>query len=267
MNAVLLKEYFRLAMDLQILWNCKYFGTELVLGRMRSVVECLNAFDLPHSRKLVPKIERMLKILHERHFKEFEQFVKGLPADDAEAVSSVIGQIIDSVLGEAEDRFTCILDRTAVSDRIRQLHERLPLNETQILLRNEVIRCMESGAYRSAIVMGWNLAYDFIRTWMFGDPAKREAFDKVLTTKRDRKGQSYATLTEYSQLFRLQESDVLKWSSEANLFNDKVLRALIERLDRRNDYAHPNFKHPDSNQSMGYVIELIAILEDAPFRC
>jgi hypothetical protein len=168
MNAVVLKEYFTLAMDLQILWNCKYFGTELVLGRMRSVVERLNAFDLPHSRKLVPKLERMLKILDERHFKEFEQFAKGLPADDAEAVSSVIGQIVDSVLGEAEDRFTCILNRTAVSDRIRQLHERLPLNETQLLLRNEVIRCMESGAYRSAIVMGWNLAYDFIRTWMAG---------------------------------------------------------------------------------------------------
>src|SRR5580704_14693161 len=74
MNAVVLKEYFTLAMDLQILWNCKYFGTELVLGRMRSVVERLNAFDLPHSRKLVPKLERMRKILDERHFKEFEQF-------------------------------------------------------------------------------------------------------------------------------------------------------------------------------------------------
>ena len=46
-----------------------------------------------------------------------------------------------------------------VSHMLRSLHTDLDLSPTQSALRDETIRCLECGAFRSAIVMGWNINY------------------------------------------------------------------------------------------------------------
>lgn len=102
-----------------------------------------------------------------------------------------------------------------------------------------------------------------LRRWIF-DRHLAE-FNAVLTTKIQKKNKTYAAISEYSEFFVLQERDVLDWSLQGGIFNDKVHRALVERLDRRNDHAHPNFKHPDAAQVMGYITELLGIVEDKRF--
>src|SRR5213078_2611667 len=54
----------------------------------------------------------------------------------------------------------------AVAKLLRELPAKVPHIAERTFL-DEAIRCFEVGAYRSAIVMTWNLAFDHLLHWVF----------------------------------------------------------------------------------------------------
>ncbi|MBX3439338.1 MAG: hypothetical protein KF861_17755 [Planctomycetaceae bacterium] len=70
----------------------------------------------------------------------------------------------------------------SVSEALRQHVEHLPEGHER-RFADEALLCLGVGAHRAAIVMGWNLAYDHLRRWLFSDQNRIQRFNSVLKTK------------------------------------------------------------------------------------
>ena len=115
--------------------------------------------------------------------------------------------------------------------------------------------------------MGWNLAYDYIRQWVFNNHLA--AFNASLTTEYTRRSGNpvYSAISEYSDFFSGTPSErtVIDTCELANIFGEKIRDNLRFLLRRRNDYAHPTFRTPTREQTNAYVKDLLDIICDSPF--
>jgi hypothetical protein len=88
-----------------------------------------------------------------------------LPEYTASDLRTLIVIASETITGAAESRLTIALDTGGVSAKLRSLPQQLTnltnLNPAQTDLHAETTRCLECGAYRSAAVMGWNMAFDY----------------------------------------------------------------------------------------------------------
>ena len=168
---------------------------------------------------------------------------------------------------DADKRLTINLKTTDVSAKLRELGNHIPLNNTQKHLQEETIRCIESEAYRAGAVMGWGLAYDWIRRWVWDDPARQGSFNAELMTWG--KGQRYPNgLTAYDDFYSirpfLSERDVLDAMKGAGLLTG-VYDKLCHYLGERNSFAHANSLVPSPHQTNHYIDSLIDLIRGAPF--
>lgn len=90
----------------------------------------------------------------------------------ARELSAAVNTIRHALEHESKSREIIVLNTGGVSPKLHHLPTKLTLNNTQQHLLDETIRCVECAAYRGAAVMGWNLAYDYIRRWMWDDPPR-----------------------------------------------------------------------------------------------
>lgn len=266
MDSSQLFEHLHTAMLLEHLAHPEGLRMNVVLSNGERILEYLKTYNfksvLTHTHRLRSQLDFLKKDNNSNSYK----YDHGIPKEEAFEIKRILSPIFDALLDYSKEIEIVFLNKSAVSDHLQKLHESISLNENQLVLRDEVVRCMECGAYRSGMVMAWNLAFDYIRSWIFSDTTRLAAFNGVLTTKDKKKGLKHSPIADYEAFFSLKESDVLQWSLEAWLINDKVLRALVEWLDRRNDYAHPSFKHPKPEQAMGKISELLDVIEHPPFK-
>lgn len=101
---------------------------------------------------------------------------------------------------------------------------------------DEAIKCFGAGAYRAAIVMSWNLAYDHLLAWLFKNhlaafnaqwPVTFPAGKRLVVAKRE-------------DFADAKESHVIQVCRMANLFSPALKKMLDEKLDKRNSAAHPS---------------------------
>lgn len=197
----------------------------------------------------------------------------GLQNADRTALASIARTVLKAFHHEAQQMKAVLLDTSAVADSLRDLPDRLSfLTESQTHLRNEVIRCLETGAYRSGIVMTWNFGYDYVRHWVFSNHVGE--FNKTLTTKymTTRGGSQrpvYEPISQYSDFWEAKpapgERTFLDTCEGANILNGKAYDSLVNFLRRRNDFAHPNFLTPDVDLTKGYIAELLSVITSPPF--
>ncbi len=195
------------------------------------------------------------------------------PMDAARAkdLQTFIGSLRESIKKAAESMGTIPFNESNVSAKFLALSDRLPngLNPTEAKLFGETTRCLACGAYRSAVVMGWNLAFDYIRQWVFDK--QLAAFNKALATNYVKKtGQAqYDPINAYSD-FLLSGSPgeriVLDTCNFANIIVGNVYEDLKKYLRERNAYAHPSGKEPTANKVNGYLEDLTDIMLGNPFR-
>jgi hypothetical protein len=152
------------------------------------------------------------------------------------------------------------LDIDAVPVRLRGLSNRLTLDKSQQDLQAETIRSLESGAYRSAQVMMWNLAYDYIRRWVFVHK---------LTEFNSKLDPSFQPVSLYEDFWEnkpwISESRFVTTCDAAKIIPPKQAAKLHGLLHRRNDHAHPNFTQPLLTRTQGYVEDVVDAMEDQPF--
>jgi hypothetical protein len=101
----------------------------------------------------------------------------------------------------------------------------------------EAVNCYKVRAYRAAIVMTWNLAYDHLIRWIFTDAARVSALN-VAFAKRFQKKPPKVALSQ--DLEDIKEFDVVESCGTAGLVSSNVVKILREKLAKRNMAAHPS---------------------------
>jgi hypothetical protein len=125
----------------------------------------------------------------------------------------------------------------AVSKILVDLPAQVP-NIAQRAFLNEALRCYRIEAYRSCIVMAWNLAYSHLLDWILSEPKRLAAFNAAISKRNSKK--AWLVIAKYDDFEELKEREVIDICSTAGLFNNSVYKILKGKLDRRNIAAHPS---------------------------
>jgi hypothetical protein len=137
---------------------------------------------------------------------------------------------------ELDGRYAAHPTTIAASKLLTDLPAKVPdLAERAFL--EEAINCYKVRAYRAAIVMTWNLAYDHLIRWIFTDPARMAALN-VAFAKRFQKKPHTVVLSQ--DLEDIKEFDVIESCGTAGLVSSNVVKILREKLTKRNMAAHPS---------------------------
>ncbi len=95
---------------------------------------------------------------------------------------------------------------------------------------DETLKCYRAGAFRAAIVMSWNLAYDHLLNYIFrhGLVAFNAQWPKSFTKQHDSAPVSEIASRDHFSLLR--ESEVLQICKSAAIISQDIYRVLDEKL-------------------------------------
>jgi hypothetical protein len=143
----------------------------------------------------------------------------------------------------------------AVSKILTELPDKVP-NIAERAFLNEALKCYRIEAYRSCIVMTWNLTYAHLLDWILTEPPRLAAFNNAIPKKYQKKTSLHvAKYDDFTD--ELKEREVIEIANVASLFNSNIFRILKEKLDRRNIVAHPSTVVVVQSQADDVVTDLI----------
>jgi hypothetical protein len=252
MKTMSMWDIVRLGEDLQVLIVANVFHAQIVIDARSRVVAALASLDLAPEHNTCQKV------------KDYP-----LPTNNIGSFTTLSTSLHDHVHAETTKRELALLRTTDVSAQLRAFSTRPDLTEIQRRLADETVRCLQIEAYRSAMVMGWNLVYDILRTWIVADTERLGMFNANLRSVNSGRSQ----ISKYLDFIYAEkppsESDVLKSCRGENGQNAVLPEGIVsdfqQGLRRRNDYAHPNFADPQLMGSHAYVEDLVRIVSNPPF--
>jgi hypothetical protein len=101
---------------------------------------------------------------------------------------------------------------------------------------NEALACFKNKAFRAAIVMAWNLAYDHFERYILNDPARLAKFNAQLPVTYPKADISF--IIGIDDLSFLREDQVLTVAKKCGLLSNGLHKVMKEKLERRNAVAH-----------------------------
>jgi hypothetical protein len=192
----------------------------------------------------------------------------GISPPKAQELAGMMKLIDEALILETSAKRMICLDVDGVSSQLRAL-DKVTLTAAQKLLLEETITCIECEAYHAATVMGWNLAFDCIRFWIFTNHLT--AFNTLLVANYLKRNGSavYTPINDYGDFYAQgapSERIVLDVALEIKAFGGVVYDHLCQYLRQRNNSAHPTAKAPTRDQTNAYIENLIDIITGAPFK-
>ena len=151
-----------------------------------------------------------------------------------------------------DGRFGNDRDETVLVD---QLLSSLPSKLTSAAQQdylNEALVCFRHKAFRAAIVMTWNVAYDHLLSVVVD--SKLAAFNAQLATMLGGKRKPIVTREDFQ---RMQESDIIDVCNAGRLVSKEVAKVLKDKLDRRNSAAHPSGSTFNKLQAEEFITDLV----------
>lgn len=156
---------------------------------------------------------------------------------------------IRTFVRESNEIFACHevpKSRVFLLDQTRKQLRQLSL--TQSLLFEQALTCAEIGINRAACVIAWTAFMDF-----FEHKIVETGLPKLHTLKPDwRKYGSVEALREHVPEFQLIDA-----AEQIGLISKNEKKALHGLLAKRNECAHPSDYEPSSNETIGYLAELL----------
>jgi hypothetical protein len=110
-------------------------------------------------------------------------------------------------------------------------------------------------AYRSCIVMTWNLAYSHLIHWILASQQRLDDFNAAISKRYPKKPP--ITISHYDHFEELKESEVIEVCNSAGLLNSGVVRILKEKLGKRNTSAHPSSAVVVQSQADDVITDLV----------
>lgn len=124
-----------------------------------------------------------------------------------------------------------------------QLHEQLAAlpgkvsSEAERLFLHEAIACYRAKAFRAAIVMVWNLAYDHLLEWIVATQLVK--FNANIAVRYPKMiNIAVVKKEDFSDNFK--ENEVIEICGTAGIITNNLKKILNEKLTRRNLAAHPS---------------------------
>src|SRR5438132_1603016 len=171
-------DYVTVGQAMSVLRNPRNARVDDYQSEISGLMDWLEACDFP-ATKAAAQALKAARIPHK------DGIITESAARELSAMVNAIHLTLDH---ESKGRQVIALNTGGVSAKLRNLPARVALNDTQRHLLDETIRCLECAAYRAAAVMGWNLAYDYIRRWLWDDATRRGAFNVALMALTTRSG-------------------------------------------------------------------------------
>lgn len=132
--------------------------------------------------------------------------------------------------------------------------ERGVTNAAESTFLQETLSCLQVKANRAAIVMGWNLAYYHVRSWIISKHLV--AFNAGLTQRFRSKNKTYDAATCHDD-FPDSEHFVLTVCRDCGILDKNRFQLLEHALSDRNKFAHPSSRLANSPIAVGYVANLV----------
>lgn len=132
----------------------------------------------------------------------------------------------------------------------------------------EALLCISAKAFRSSIVMAWNLAIDHLIAWILDDSSRLDAFNAAWTSEwKDKKAKIHNTaVCGRADFESVKEAVVLRIAKKVALIDKANTDLLEEALRKRNQAAHPsvaiNFEAPIA---AGHVHALVTFVTKHQF--
>lgn len=159
------------------------------------------------------------------------------------------GRIKEQLDGKYGQRLTTI----AVAEMLQGLPGKVS-NEAERVYLTEALTCYRHQAFRAAIVMTWNLAYDHLLNWIMAKHLA--AFNGAIGRRYPKK--AGVTMTKKEDFGdELKESEVIEISGTAGIISDNIKKILSEKLTKRNMAAHPSLVTIQQFQTDDVVSDLV----------
>ena len=156
-------------------------------------------------------------------------------------------QAFDAQYGQTDSVLDIEQTLAVLPGRLKSESERLYLEETLI--------CYKHRAFRAAIVMSWNLAYDHVLHWILADGNRLASFNQGIVLRNPRK--AHVRVTVRSDFEELKEDEVLDIAANLPGITANMKRTLKEKLGRRNTYAHPSTMTISRHQVDDMISDLV----------
>jgi hypothetical protein len=126
--------------------------------------------------------------------------------------------------------------------------------EAERLFLAEAISCFRIKAFRAAIVMAWNVAYDHFEEWIIRNHLA--AFNARIAVNYPKKaGMVIKNKEDFSD--HLKESEVIEISKSAGFLHDNIKKIMNDKLTKRNLAAHPSLVEITQYQAEDVISDLV----------
>lgn len=250
MQSTSLRQYLQLGIDLGTLLNAKDVNGISLLAAIHSLESSLRLHGFRHACVAMSALREIKAQLTENPDRR--------SYDGRRMHYSVVAEtVVREAVEEATGRQQITLDTALVESdpRIQGAASQFGFDEVQSALHAEVLACMYVGSWRSAAVMAWNLAYDYLRRWCFHNDDRLSRLNGKLSDKQQ--------VTEYEDFFSVGERRVLDAMRSSGLLTEKRHRRWVGWLDYRNDYAHANFSQAAGVAVAGRIHDLLDLLDES----
>jgi len=138
---------------------------------------------------------------------------------------------LDSKYGEVQSSIV-------VAKLLAELPSQVPGIDERVFLE-EALRCYKAKAFRAAVIMAWNLAFDHLLRWLLADSTRLAEFNARISVRYPNK-KPMPVIVTFGDFESMKEREVIEVCSSAGLISSGVFTILKGKLDRRNTAAHPS---------------------------
>ena len=127
-------------------------------------------------------------------------------------------------------------------------------DEAERLFLAEAISCFRIKAFRAAIVMTWNVAYDHFEGWIIRNHLA-DFNARIPVNFPRRLGIAIAKKDDFSNHFK--ESEVIEIARSAGFLHDNIKKIMADKLTKRNLAAHPSLIEITQYQAEDTISDLV----------
>jgi hypothetical protein len=143
-----------------------------------------------------------------------------------------------------------------VTKLLSDLPAHIPKLEERSFLAEGLI-CFRHGAFRAAIVMCWNLAYDHLCNYVLKNHLSTFNTRWPIRFPKQHQNCRISVVGKRDDFMELKESEVIDICRSAAIITNDVYKILDEKLGRRNSAAHPNDIKITQVQAEDFITDLI----------
>jgi hypothetical protein len=160
--------------------------------------------------------------------------------------------LVRELFQEYERRFGRRERVAQVTDSLRTVMKTVtdPLERVYL---EETLACYGAKAYRAAVVLAWNAAYDHLLRRIL----KRSLAEFNIELANRFPKSKIGAISEYDDFSYLRESDVLAIAKFARIISSNLFKLMSSKLDLRNTAAHPSPIKITSLTAEQYIVDVV----------